>query len=312
MGYGGYSYESHQAIVQARSATPQREVFAQRSVHPLMNPLGAGIRESRDSAEHPNSVPIFFALDVTGSMGQIPDSLARRRLPGFMKALIAMGINDPQILFTCVGDSLCDSGPLQVGQFESTAQDIDRWLTWSWLEGGGGGNGCESYELAIYFAARHTETDSIVKRGKRGYFFMTGDENPYPEVDKGVVRNVIGDILDDNISLTDICQELSHVYHPFFLIPDPTRAARCQQAWTRALGDHVIVMEDPEDTCYVASALVALCEGVCTDVTRLHRGLRDQGLGDKRIGSILRAVTPYAATLGYDGNRAPQLTAVLP
>ena len=117
----------------------REQVFKQRSVHPLMDPHGVAFRESRDSAEHPNSLPIVFALDVTGSMGAIPEMLAKRELPQFMQGLLSAGVVDPQVMFMAFGDANCDKGPLQVGQFESTAQDIDRWLTWSWLEGGGGG-----------------------------------------------------------------------------------------------------------------------------------------------------------------------------
>ena len=41
------------------------------------------LRECRDSPTHPDSLGIVFALDVTGSMGKIPDLLARTELaPG--------------------------------------------------------------------------------------------------------------------------------------------------------------------------------------------------------------------------------------
>ena len=53
MGYGNYSYDAHQDITAARSTKSRDEVFNQRSVHPLMNPMGVGMRESRDSVEHP-------------------------------------------------------------------------------------------------------------------------------------------------------------------------------------------------------------------------------------------------------------------
>src|SRR5688572_16109224 len=104
MGYGSYSYEAHENLVQSRVDKSREEVFTQRSVHPLLDPHGVKFRESRDSAAHPNSVPIIFALDVTGSMGAIPEQLARRELPHFMKSLLDAEVTDPQVLFMFVGD----------------------------------------------------------------------------------------------------------------------------------------------------------------------------------------------------------------
>jgi hypothetical protein len=299
MGYGNYSYTAHQEIVVKRSSKPRSEVFAQRSVHPLMNPFGVGMRESRDSAEHPNSLPIIFALDVTGSMGEIPDQLARKQLPGFMKELEDGGVRDAQVMFMAFGDVTCDRGPLQVGQFESTGEDMDRWLTWTWLEGGGGGNEGESYDLAMYFAARHTDTDAMRKRGKRGYFFMTGDEPPFPRTARSVVRTVLDDKID------------ADSYHPFFLIPDQSRRARCEKRWRKVFGDHVICMDGAADTCHVAAALVGLCEGLYADLNELAGRLVQSGLSRERVGGIVRAITPFANTLGRDGTTLPRLDPVL-
>src|SRR5262249_17099042 len=156
--------------------------------HALMNPKDVRVRESRDSADHPASLPIVFALDVTGSMGEIPDRLARHELPHFMKMLQTCGVVDPQILFMAVGGPTCDKPPLQVGQFESTAELMDQWLTWSFLEGGGGAQSHESYELAMYFLSEHLDTDAWNKRKKRTYLFMTGDELPYPAVSRHQVE----------------------------------------------------------------------------------------------------------------------------
>ena len=138
MGFGNYSHEAHQIIALQRAAVPAQEVFKQTSCHHLMNPKGVRARESRDSADHPSSLGVVFALDVTGSMGEIPEMLARQELPKFMKMLVDCRVDDPQLLFMAVGDATSDSAPLQVGQFESTAELMDRWLTWTFLEAGGG------------------------------------------------------------------------------------------------------------------------------------------------------------------------------
>lgn len=311
MGYGGYSYKAHKQIVSKRKKQKREQVFSQRKVHPLMCPHGVKFREARDSAEHPNSLPIVFALDVTGSMGKIPELLATRELPHFMKGLMSAGVADPQIMFLAFGDAFCDAGPLQVGQFESTAEAIDRWLTWSWLEGRGGGNNGESYDLAMYFAARHTATDSMQRRGKRGYFFMTGDEPPFHMTSKEVVKRLVDAELEDDIPLQRVVDELTQSYHPFFLIPDLGRR-RVEKVWRQYLGDHVIVLEQPEDTCHAAAGLVALTEGLVADLDQFAKDLRRQGLDRGQVGGIVRALSPYAATLERDGAGKVTLAEAVP
>ena len=66
----------------------------------------------------------------------------------------------------------CDSAPLQVGQFESSDELLDKWLTNIYFEAGGGGNGGESYALAWYFAALKTATDSMEKSVGRKAFCL--------------------------------------------------------------------------------------------------------------------------------------------
>lgn len=311
MGYGSYSHEAHEAITMSRSSLPRQQVFTQTACHALMDPHGVRFRESRDSAAHPESLGVVFALDVTGSMGAIPDQLARKELPGFMKALLDCGVTDPQVLFMAVGDAYSDRAPLQVGQFESEAEKMDQWLTWSFLEGGGGALGSESYELGLYFAARHLEMDCVRVRGKKGYLFMTGDENPYPRVSRKQVEALIGDSLDEDLPIERVVEELSTLFEPFFLIPDQQRRQRCERAWRDLMGDHVVCMDDPADTCLVAAALVALTEGAAEDLDALAERLKGMGVDRRRLGGVMRAVTPYAAAIGRAGD-TPLAEAALP
>ncbi len=303
MGYGSYSLDAHRALTTARAAMPREKVFKQAECHPLMNPLGIRVRESRDSDTHPSSLGIVFALDVTGSMGGIPDQLARRDLPTFMKTLMGCGVRDPQVLFMAIGDATHDRAPLQIGQFESEAELMDQWLTWSFLEGGGGGGGQESYELGLYLAARHTSMDCWEKRGHRGYLFMTGDENPYPRISKAQIAQLVGDELDDDIPIETIVAELSVAYEPFFLIPDPRRGRRCETVWRDLLGDHVIQLASPDHTCHASAVLVGLCEGALANIDEAAERLREAGLSRRRVGAIVTALAPFASTLPSPTNR---------
>ena len=304
MGYGNYSSQAHEAIVQERVQTPVQEVFQQRACHPLMNPKGLRVRECRDSPDHPNSLGIVFALDVTGSMGTIPKAMATEQLPCFMKVLTDCQVADPQLLFMAVGDAHSDSASLQVGQFESTAELMDQWLTWSYLEGRGGGTGQESYELGLYLLAQHTQMDCWEKRQKKGYLFMTGDELPYPSVSKHIAESVLGDRLDKDLKVEEVVAEVRKTFVPFFVIPDQARRAKCETRWRELLGDHVLCLNNAEDVCYVSAGAICLYEGLVKDLDGLGSVLKGVGLGHGELSSVIRALRPLADSLGRAGGPA--------
>lgn len=298
MGYGSYSYEAHQAITRSRQKLPTQEVFSQRDIHPLMDPHGVKVRESRDSEEHPESLGIVFALDVSGSMGAIPEALARRELPHFMKTLLDCGVQSPQVLFMAFADAYGGrmKAPLQVGQFETTAELMDQWLTRCWLTGGGASQ-YESYDLAMYFAAHHTAMDCWEKRRHRGYFFMTGDEESHRTLDAEHVQRVIGDQIPADIAFPQVVAELRETFEPFFLIPDPRRAERIEAFWRDHLGQRAIAMSSPEDTCAVAGGIVAIAEKRVDGLDGLARQLESHGYEPERVRTVTGALEPWAKTL---------------
>lgn len=308
MGFGNYSYAAHAALTADRAHKSGREVFGQTQCHPLMNPKGLKVRECRDSADHPETLGIAFALDVTGSMGDIPQLLARKELPNLMKLLTACGVTDPQLMFMAIGDATSDQASLQVGQFESTAELMDQWLTWSYLEGGGGGGGQESYDLAFYIAAQHTDMDNWVKRKKKGYLFLTGDELPYPAVSRHQIEALVGEKLDEDIPIEEVIAAAAETYHIFFLIPDLERRRRCEARWRKLLGDHTICMESPGDTCSVAAAIVALTEQRATDLNVLASVFANNGFDREHVNSTMRAIRDYAAMLKLPVGSFPRPT----
>lgn len=293
MGFGTYSHDAHVALLKGRTDAPAQAIFQQNHCHPLMNPKGVRVRQSRDSPDHPRSLGIAFALDVTGSMGEYPQILATKELPRFMKILLDCGVQDPQVMFMAVGDAISDQAPLQVGQFESTAELMDLWLTRSYLEGRGGPGITESYELALYFLAQHTEMDCVVKRRHKGYLFLTGDELPYSTVSRHVVESVIGDQLDDDISIEAVVALLQESWHPFFLLPaDPARISRCERQWRNLLGDHVLRIPSPADTCFIAAGALVIKEGILRTESDVVHALRGAGLAAANVDGVMASLRP--------------------
>jgi hypothetical protein len=266
--------------------------------HPDLDPRGVRRRESRDSAEHPTSLAVAVLFDVTGSMGQVPRTL-QTKLPELFGLLLRKGyVGHPQIMFGAIGDATCDRVPLQVGQFESDNR-LDDQLGNIFLEGGGGGQKKESYELALYFMARHTAIDCQEKRGRRGYLFIIGDELPYRCVKRSEVASVIGDELREDIPVEHIVTELRRKYEVYYILPQGASYAgdtEVLHTWRRLLGQNVIELDDLDAVCET----IALTIGLAEDAIDLDEGLdhlRDVG-ADAAVGVVGRALTSYARGRG--------------
>ncbi|MBJ8345092.1 hypothetical protein [Antrihabitans sp. YC2-6] len=315
MGYGKWddsTYEASRTFRASRGIDDFGYSGAMRNLpasewkaDPALDPLGVTLRESRDSADHPDSLPIAVLFDVTGSMGVVP-RIMQAKLGKLHGLLQRKGYaEDPQILFGGIGDADCDRVPLQVGQFES-GNAMDEQLRTVFLEGGGGGQKSESYELAAYFMARHTATDAWDKRGKKGYLFIIGDELNKDRLPARHIRNFIGDDVRQDISVESVYRELELRWNVYYVLPnqssyfdDPEIGAH----WQRLLGQRFMKLDDPAAVC----ELIALTIGLEEDRVDLGEGLADL----RDVGSHSEAAS-VARALAVVGPKAVAAVGTLP
>lgn len=178
--FTSYSTTMHRSVlddgsVDIKSKTAD-QIFQVHRLHDDLNPYKV-IRECRDSEEHPNTIPVILALDVTGSMGETAVEVAAE-LNKIMTNLYE-SVTDVEFMIMGIGDLSYDKSPIQATQFESDiriAEQLDK----IYFEFGGGGNDWESYTAAWAFALTQTDLDCW-KRGKKGIIITMGDEelNPY-------------------------------------------------------------------------------------------------------------------------------------
>lgn len=322
MGNGAWSDSAYRAAATFRrrsgaqdfgwSADMRSRPASEWRAHPSLDPQGVTVRESRDSAEHPNSTPIAVMFDVTGSMGSVPRQM-QAELSKLHGLLQRKGyVEDPQILFGAIGDADTDYVPLQVGQFESDNR-MDEQLRSIFLEGNGGGQMSESYELAAYFMARHTATDAWDKRGRKGYLFVIGDETCKPRLRARHVREIIGDRVSEDLSTAALWREVQERWEVFFILPRQTAHydnPKVNQHWSDLLGERLLRLDEPTAVC----DLIALTVGLLEDSIDLDEGLADlRDVGSANGASVGRALAVVGAgTPATRGGRGGGVASRLP
>ena len=279
----------------AHSATVMAAAPSARKAHKDLDPAKIKdslnkMRESRDSEEHPDSRAIAVIFDVTGSMREVPQ-VFQKNLNKLMSLLMLKGkVEHPQILIGAVGDATCDRIPFQLSQFES-GNLIDEHLRKIVLEGGGGGQMTESYELALYAMARLTSIDCWEKRQQKGYLFLSGDELPYPAVKKDEVNSVFGIGEQANIAIEDILKELQEKWEVFFIIPDETQHANesvVHDTWAKLLGQRVLHLDNPAAICELIASSIATEEGY--DIAEILESLKEAGTTPAVVTSVTKTL----------------------
>ena len=237
-------WDSYKTSRKITSASTVRDIYTSTRMKEGLNPLKIKVRESCDSAEHPNSTPIILGLDVTGSMGYLAEEIAKTGLNEIiMNTYKDKPVEDPQIMIMAIGDAYSDSAPLQATQFESDIRIAEQ-LSEIYFEGRGGGNGGESYLAAWYFAARHTSIDSYNLHGRKGYLFTIGDEPNHKYLTREQIKEFFGDDVPDDLSATELLEEVSKKYNVYHICVGRYAYYGSDTKWRSLLGERVTTLDD--------------------------------------------------------------------
>ena len=204
--------------------TNSSQAFVAKHLDESMNPKKV-IRECCDSEEHPNTIPIILALDVTGSMGSTAIEVQKKLNPIMVE--IYKRIKDAEIMIMAIGDLAYDDAPIQISQFESDiriAENLDK----IYFENGGGGNDYESYTAAWYMGLNHCKLDCW-NRGKKGLIITMGDEPINPYLPRRQLNHATGDTIQIDVNTKDLYDEASKKFDIYHIsvqsnsYPDQTR-----------------------------------------------------------------------------------------
>ncbi len=276
MGSSTWSDDAYSHMKKSYASKSTDDIFTNNKTKKASNemlPFKVKFRESRDSDAHPETLGLMVWLDVTGSMGHIPEAMVREKLGTLMSTLNAHDLKDTQVFFGAIGDHISDKFPLQVSQFESGADELNKWLSSVYLEGAGGGQDTESYLLAWLFAARHTSIDCFEKRGQKGVLFTIGDEASWSSVSDNSLKEIMGYKQSDQISDVAILAEAKRMYHVFHIHVNEGSHRDDSHVlgyWKNLLGENLIVLEDYNQIAEVIATTVGMIHGV--DLAKITKG----------------------------------------
>lgn len=244
MGYGSYKAKDWDKLRNSRginSSSSVNDIFKNNKVDPKYDPRNINVRESRDSADSPESTPIIIGFDDTGSMGYLAQEIAQNSLNKTVTEIYDKNpVTNPHVMCAAYGNA-GDVGPLQVTQFEADIKIVEQLLDlWIPLRG----MGDSGDPLLWYFAAKHTSIDSWEKRGKKGFLFTIGDDT----IKRSIFNDKIYDIFGDSINklymepeeFLEMAQEKYHVFH---IITKPLRADVLDK-WLDLLPDGTAIVDE--------------------------------------------------------------------
>ena len=245
------AYYSAHSNVNA-SSEKVNEVYNSSHVLDSMNPSKTKLpREACDSPGCPDSRAVAIIYDTTASMDAILMNLVQKQMKKIAVDLPEAVSYHPQILFGGVNDIRGwhkSDYPLQIGQFEAGFNEMIDQLTSIYIEGGGSGNGSESYIIAHYFAARYTRLESLEKRGKKGFLFIVGDDGPTPDLTSAEIVHTFGKADPEflgTLTSADVlamAEEKFNVYQ--IVVHGDAYCGDIMDQWKSLMGGHALDLSD--------------------------------------------------------------------
>jgi hypothetical protein len=212
----------------------QQDMFKQRYLADELNPKNV-MRECVDNAEHPATIPVILALDVTGSMGRAAVAVAKQL--NIVMTKLYTQVKDVEFMIMGIGDLAYDHAPIQASQFESDiriAEQLDK----VYFENGGGGNGYESYSAAWYFGLHHTRLDCW-NRGEKGVIITIGDEPLNPYLPRTKLANATGDSLEADVETGALYADAVKKFNIYHLNVEHGTSGRFHEDVHRTFGKYL-------------------------------------------------------------------------
>jgi hypothetical protein len=250
----------------------------------LVDPRGKTI--SSDSKN-----PIVVGVDVTGSMSTWPGEIFDR-LPLVYQTL-SQYRPDVELSFSAIGDANSDKYPLQVNHF-GKGIDLESHIKALYPEGGGGGQGMETYELFGYFMNTHCKTPNA----HSPFLFIFGDEGFYDQVEKSQVKHYIGDTLEKDVSSTQLLKKLTQSFDLYLLHKTYDGGdSQVVKQWSDAIGsERVVRLPSKERAVDVLIGIVAKKWGQFGDFQENLGARQESASAQQSVYNSIRSVPDGGAT----------------
>jgi hypothetical protein len=248
--------------VSTHDFTSARATYMDSVVNRSYSKAAATGTAAKDLVEHNISLEtptLIIVSDVTGSMGQWP-AIMFSKLPYLMHELKVYLGEEAGVLVAAVGDATCDNYPLQLQIPKKTYNEANEAFNKLVVEGGGGGQTKESYELAAGYMLHGVK----VKRDMpKPILVFIGDEFPYEMVSATQLANY--GITVENESTVEVFRKLREVYD-VYLIQKPygsndfnnPQTVMIKAAWQPLLDpEHIIPLNQPERVVDVLFGILA-------------------------------------------------------
>ena len=239
--------------------------------------------------------PLVIACDVTGSMGEWPATIFSKLPYLDLEGQEYLG-KDMEISFAAIGDAYCDKYPLQVRKF-TKGKNLEKTLKELIIEGGGGGQTNESYELAATYYARNVEMPNAI----RPIMVIIGDEGVYDYVDKRQAKEFANVNIEGRLSTKNLFDELKNKYS-VYLVRKPYQTSsrdgmssidtKIYNQWSELLGaDHIAILPD-------AGRVVDVIFGILAKETDRKEYFKEELVGrqkDNQVKEVMKSLTDIHA-----------------
>lgn len=244
--------------------------FTTRRLDESLDPSKFEVRECVNSEEHPNTIPVILALDVTGSMGNACQETAEAL--NVIITNLYEKFKDIEFCVMGIGDLEYDYAPIQMSQFESDiriAESLDK----IYMEHGGGPNSYESYTSAWYVGLKKTKLDCFDKQGRKGIIITMGDEPLNPVLRKSKINKFANVNEQDDVKTDKLYAEAREKFDIFHIaVDDPGDSYRhhktsIENTFGQLLGDR-----------YKVSTINQLAQTIESCISESIQGSQDTSL----------------------------------